>query len=79
MRHARGREKRFTETGYVLDSGNRGGSGSVGRSPWTARDTLVPLPEAEAGAAARARAPAPRNAADCTRRSQAHTHLTEDF
>ncbi|SPF55649.1 hypothetical protein SBA4_7240001 [Candidatus Sulfopaludibacter sp. SbA4] len=27
----------------MLDSGNRSNSGLVGRSPWTARDALVPL------------------------------------
>ncbi len=32
----------------------------MGRSPWTARDALVPLREVEAGASTRARAPAPR-------------------
>jgi hypothetical protein len=47
----------ITLVGYLLDSGNRSGDGLVGRSPWTARDALVPLPEAEAGASARARAP----------------------
>src|SRR5258708_38713549 len=39
------------EIGALLDS--------VGRSPWTARDALVPLPQAGAGASARARVPAP--------------------
>ena len=33
-------------------------SALVGRSPWTARDAPVPLPDAEAGTSARARAPA---------------------
>jgi hypothetical protein len=47
----------------------------VGRSPWTARDALVPLPEAEAGASARAGAPAPPSASNCTELSQAHTQL----
>ena len=46
----------------------------MGRSPWTARDALVPLPEAEAGASARARAPAPRSAANCIDLSQADSH-----
>jgi hypothetical protein len=36
--------------GPLFDSGNRSAGGSVGRSPWTARDAPVPLPEAEAGA-----------------------------
>ena len=48
--------------GFALDSGNRSGRGLVGRSPWTARDAPVPLPEAEAGASAR-RAPAARGQA----------------
>ena len=56
--------------GYPLDSGDRPGKGMVGRSPWTARDAHVPLPEAEAGASARARAPAPRTSANCTNLSQ---------
>ena len=43
--------------GYLLDSANCSGIAQVGRSPWTARDAFVPLPEA------RASAPAPRNTA----------------
>ena len=39
-------ERKLTETGYVLHSGNCYGSSSVGRSPWTARDAFVPLLEA---------------------------------
>ena len=35
----------FAEVVCPLDSGNRYGRGLVGRSPWTARDALVPLPE----------------------------------
>jgi hypothetical protein len=65
------------QAGYVLNSGNRSGSGLVGRSPWTARDAPVPLPEAEAGASARARAPAPPSASNCTDPSQAHTQLKQ--
>src|ERR1035438_1397645 len=34
---------------------------AVGRSPWTARDAPVSLPDAEAGASARARVPAPHD------------------
>ena len=47
----------------------------VGRSPWTARDALVPLPEAEAGASVRAGAPAPPGASICTNLSQQHRPL----
>ena len=61
--------------GYPLDSCNPPASGLVGRSPWTARDALVPLPEAEAGASERARAPAPRDAANCAGMSQVDTQL----
>jgi hypothetical protein len=40
----------------------------MGRSPWTARDALVPRTEAEAGASERAKAPAPPGAVRCTKR-----------
>src|SRR5471030_388965 len=45
---AQQRFREFRRVGYTLDSGNRFASSLVGRSPWTARDALVPLPEAEA-------------------------------
>jgi len=41
--------------GYLLDSGNRSRRGLVGRSPWTARDAVIPLPQAEAARAANQR------------------------
>ena len=47
----------------------------MGRSPWTARDAPVPLPDAEAGASARAGAPAPRNFAGDVWLSQGDTHF----
>src|SRR5471030_1063944 len=58
--------------GYPLDCG------LVGRSPWTARDALVPQSEAEAGASARARVPAPRTVANCTGLSQAYIPLSRN-
>src|ERR1039458_1865304 len=36
--------------GIGLTQVKRPGSGLVGQTPWSARDALVPLPEAEAGA-----------------------------
>ena len=60
------------EAGYVLDSGNCSGNRSVRRSPWTARDAFVPLPEAEAGS------PHGREMLlDRTHLSQAHAQLLE--
>ena len=58
----------FAAARYALDSGNRSGRGLVERSPWTARDALVPLPEAEAGA------PAPPSASNCIGLSQGNIH-----
>jgi len=49
--------------------------GLVGRSPGTARDARVPLPDAEAGASARARAPAPHHIAGDVRLSERDVHF----
>src|ERR1035441_3811987 len=43
--------------GIRLTQVKRPGSGLVGQTPWSARDALVPLPEAEPGASARLRLP----------------------
>ena len=48
---------------------------AVGRSPWTARDAPVSLPDAEAGASARARVPAPHDFAGYIWLRQGDTHL----
>jgi len=52
----------FTHMGIHLTRINRSGAGLWGGSPWTARDALVPLPDAESGASERARAPALQHA-----------------
>src|ERR1022692_1339861 len=51
-------ECRMPLSGYPFHSAVGDDSVLVGRSPWTARDAPVPLPDAEAGASARARGPA---------------------
>ena len=61
-------------SGYPFHSAVGDDSVLVGRSPWTARDAPVPLPDAEAGASARARAPALHDFAGDVWLSQVDTH-----
>jgi hypothetical protein len=63
-------------SGYPFHSAVGDDSVLVGRSPWTARDGPVPLPDAEAGAAERARAPALNDFAGDVWLSQVDTHLS---
>ena len=65
-------------TGYPFHSAVGADSGLVGRSPWTARDASVPLPDAEAEASARAKAPALHDFAGDVGLSQGDTHLTHN-
>jgi recA bacterial DNA recombination protein len=69
--------QRLGETGYPFDSRNRHDSDLVGRTPWSARDAPVPLPEAKPGGSARARAPAPLGSADDAYVSEADSYLGE--
>ena len=69
------RNSRIQEGGYPLHSGNRHGGGLVGRTPWSARDALVPPPAPEPGGSERAWAPAPLGSADDDYLSEADTHL----
>jgi hypothetical protein len=67
LEHLVRRCREMIRSGYPFHSAIGAESGLVGRSPWTARDALVPLPDAEAGASARAGAPAPRSPAFMSR------------